>query len=84
MNNRINKIAKKKRLSRFVNKNEPNFSFDDLLKKEKSVRRPQNRRNLEILPTKMYKERNGLASACSFTKINTNPWVFFTFCKLYK
>ena len=24
------------------------------------------------------------AEACSFTKINTPPWVFFTFFKLYK
>ena len=24
------------------------------------------------------------ASACNFTKINTPPWVFFTFFKLYK
>ena len=24
------------------------------------------------------------ASACNFTKINTPPWVFFTFLKLYK
>ena len=26
----------------------------------------------------------GKASACNFTKINTPPWVFFTFFKLYK
>ena len=25
-----------------------------------------------------------LASACNFTKVNTPPWVFFTFLKLYK
>ena len=24
------------------------------------------------------------AEACNFTKINTPPWVFFTFLKLYK
>ena len=24
------------------------------------------------------------ALACNFTKINTSPWVFFTFLKLYK
>ena len=24
------------------------------------------------------------ASACNFAKINTTPWVFFTFFKLYK
>ena len=24
------------------------------------------------------------AKACNFTKINTPPWVFFTFLKLYK
>ena len=24
------------------------------------------------------------AEACNFTKINTPPWVFFTFFKLYK
>ena len=24
------------------------------------------------------------ASACNFTKINSPPWVFFTFFKLYK
>ena len=24
------------------------------------------------------------ASACNFTKINTPPWVFFTFLKFYK
>ena len=25
-----------------------------------------------------------IAEACNFTKINTPPWVFFTFLKLYK
>ena len=25
-----------------------------------------------------------MESACNFTKINTPPWVFFTFFKLYK
>ena len=25
-----------------------------------------------------------LISACNFTKINTPPWLFFTFLKLYK
>ena len=25
-----------------------------------------------------------VASVCDLTKINTPPWVFFTFCKLYK
>ena len=28
--------------------------------------------------------KNTQAEACNFTKINTPPWVFFTFFKLYK
>ena len=27
--------------------------------------------------------KNTQASACNFTKSNTSPWAYFTFCKLY-
>ena len=56
MSNRIYKIHKK--ALRLVYKDEKNLSFDDLLKKDKSVIIHQ--RNLQIFATENYKVRNGL------------------------
>ena len=56
MNNRINKIHKK--ALRLVYKDKTNLSFDDLLKKVKSVSIHQ--RNLQTLATEIYKARNDL------------------------
>ena len=54
MSNRTNKIQEKS--FRLVYKNETNLSFDDLLKKDKSVSIHQ--RNLQIVATEIYKARN--------------------------
>ena len=56
MNNRINKIHEN--ALRLVYKGERNLNFDDLLKKEKSVRIHQ--RNLQILATEIHNVRNDL------------------------
>ena len=57
MNNRIDKIHKKA-LKRLVYKDKTNLSFDDLLKKDKSVSIHQG--NPQILATEIYKVRNDL------------------------
>ena len=56
LNNRINKIHEK--ALRLVYKNETFSSFDDLLKKEKSMSIHQ--KNLQILATEIYKTKNDL------------------------
>ena len=56
LNNRINKIHEK--ALRLVFKNETFSSFDDLLKRDKSVSIHQ--RNLQILATEIYKTKNDL------------------------
>ena len=56
MNNRINTFHEK--ALRLVYTNKPNLSFDDLLKKDKSVKIHQN--NLQILATGIYKVKNDL------------------------
>ena len=56
LNNRINKIHE--RALRFVNKNETSVSFDDLLKRDRSVSIHQ--KNLQILATEIYKTKNDL------------------------
>ena len=46
----------------------------------------------DLIPSVQFKKREKhpwrsvdfKASACNFTKINTPPWMFFTFFKLYK
>ena len=39
----------------------------------------------DLVPFVQFKKRRRLkAEACNFTKINTPPWVFFTFFKLYQ
>ena len=59
MNNRINKIHEKG--LRLAYKDETNFSFEDLLKKDKSVSIHQ--RNLQVSATEIYKVRNDLGPA---------------------
>ena len=56
MSNRINKIHVK--ALRLVYKDETNLSFNDLLKKDKSVSIVQ--RNLQIVKTEVYEVRNDL------------------------
>ena len=56
MNKRINKIHE--RALRLVYKNEPFLSFDDLLKRNKSVSIHQ--KNLQLFPTKIYKTKHDL------------------------
>ena len=56
ISNRINKIHEK--TLKPVYKDEANLSFDDLLKKDKSISIHQ--RNLQILETEIYKIRNDL------------------------
>ena len=56
LNNRINKIHEK--ALRLVYKNETFLSFDDLLKRDKSVSIHQ--KNLQILATEIYKAKNDL------------------------
>ena len=56
MNTRINKIHEN--ALRLVYKNETNRSFDDLLKKDKSV--SIHHKNLQVLATEIYKGRNDL------------------------
>ena len=56
LNNRINKIHEK--ALRLVYKNETFSSFDDLLKRDKSVSIHQ--KNLQILATEIYKTKNDL------------------------
>ena len=56
LNNRINKIHEK--ALRLVYKNETFLSFDDLLKRDKSVSIHQ--KNLQILATEIYKTKNDL------------------------
>ena len=56
LNNRINKIHEK--ALRLVYKNETFSSFDDLLKRDKSVSIHQ--KNLQILATEIYKTKNYL------------------------
>ena len=56
LNNRINKIHEK--ALGLVYKNETFFSFDDLLKRDKSVSIHQ--KNLQILATEFYKTKNDL------------------------
>ena len=56
LKNRIKKIHEK--ALRLVYKNETFFSFDDLLKRKKSVRIHQ--KNLQILATEIYKTKNDL------------------------
>ena len=56
LNNRISKIYEK--ALRLVYKNETFSSFDDLLKKDKSVSIHQ--KNLQILATEIYKTKNDL------------------------
>ena len=56
MNNRINKIHE--RVLRLVYKNEPFLSFDDLLKRNKSVSIHQ--KNLQLFPTKIYNTKHDL------------------------
>ena len=55
LNNRINKIHEK--ALRLVYKNETFLSFDDLLKRDKSVSIHQ---NLKILATEIYNTKNDL------------------------
>ena len=56
LNNRINKIHE--RALRIVYKNETFLSFDDLLKRDRSVSIHQ--KNLQILATEIYKTKNNL------------------------
>ena len=56
MDNRINTLQEK--ALRLVHTNKPNFSFDDLLKEDKSVKIHQ--KNLQILATEIYKVKNNL------------------------
>ena len=56
LNNRINKIHE--RALRLVYKNETFLSFDDLLKRDRSVSIHQ--KNLQILATEIYKTKNDL------------------------
>ena len=56
LNNRINKIHEK--ALRFVYKNETFLSFDDVLKRDKSVSVHQ--KNLQILATEIYKTKKDL------------------------
>ena len=56
MNNRINKIHE--RALRFVYKNETFLSFDDLLKRDRSVSIHQ--KNLQILAIEIYEIKNDL------------------------
>ena len=56
MNNRINKIHE--RALRLVYKNETFLSFDELLKRDRSVSIHQ--KNLQILATEIYKAKNDL------------------------
>ena len=56
LNNRINKIHEK--ALRLVFKNETFSSFDNLLKRDKSVSIHQ--KNLQILATEIYKTKNDL------------------------
>ena len=56
LNNRINKIHEK--TVRLVYKNETFFSFDDLLKSDKSVSIHQ--KNLQIFATEIYRTKNDL------------------------
>ena len=56
LNNRINKIHEK--ALRLVYKNETFLSFDELLKRDKSVSIHQ--KNLQILATEIYKIENDL------------------------
>ena len=56
LNNRINKIHE--RALRLVYKNETFLSFDDLLKRDRSVSIYQ--KNLQILVTEIYKAKNDL------------------------
>ena len=56
LNNQSNKIHEK--ALRLVCKNETFFSFDDLLKRDKSVSIHQ--KNLQILATEIYKTKNNL------------------------
>ena len=56
LNNRINKIHE--RALRLVYKNETFLSFDDLLKRDRSVTIHQ--KNLQILRTEIYKAKNDL------------------------
>ena len=56
MNTRINKIHEN--ALRLVYKNQTNRSFDDLLKKDKSV--SIHHKNLQVLATEIYKGRNDL------------------------
>ena len=56
MNNRINTLYKT--ALRLVYTNKPNFSFDNLLKENKSSKIHQ--KNLQILATEIYKVKNDL------------------------
>ena len=56
LNNRINKIHE--RALRLVKKNETFLSFDDLLKRDKSVSIHQ--KNMQLLVTEIYKTKNDL------------------------
>ena len=56
LNNRINKIHE--RALRLVYKNETFLSFDDILKRNKSV--PIHQKNLQLLATEIYKIKNDL------------------------
>ena len=69
INNRINTFHKK--TSRLVYTNKPNFSFDDPLEEDKSVKIHQ--KNLQILATEIYKVKNDLVPKIVFR--------YFSFCR---
>ena len=50
----------------------------------KSVNRPSIHPYIHVMRCEVWYHLYHLASACNFTEINTPPWVFFTFLKLYK
>ena len=56
--------------------------FSSEHEKSETLRQAEKEIKIQEIKTKeaMYK----IAEACNFTKINTPPWVFFTFFKLYK